>query len=177
MKYPILPLVAALCLASSLRASSPKEQPVQLPPGITRDDVVRLQIYLDEQNFSPGKVDGQYGGFTRTSWQRFQESQGARNRSTSFNAKAAPFTLVDPIYTTYTVDPKDLAQLGEVPHDLALQAKNKALPYTTLSELLGERYHVSVTFLKQLNAPKDIDALKAGRPGESPQRRPALQPR
>ena len=161
MKYSVLPLVAVVTLTNSLFAASPKEEPVQTPPGATRDDVVRLQIYLDEQNFSPGKVDGQYGGFTRTSWQRYQQSQGAKPVDV-FNAKAAPFTLVDPIYTTYTVDAKDLAQLGEVPHELSLQAKNKSLPYTSLPELLGERYHVSVTFLRQLNAPRDLDHLKTG---------------
>jgi lipoprotein-anchoring transpeptidase ErfK/SrfK len=161
MKYPILLLLAALTVTSPLRAASPKEEPVKLLPGVTRDDVVRLQIYLDEQNFSPGKVDGQYGGFTRTSWHRFQQSQGLKPVD-GFNANAAPFTLIDPIYTTYTVNAADLASLGEVPHELALQAKQKSLPYTSMAELIGERYHVSVTFLRQLNAPRDLDHLKAG---------------
>jgi peptidoglycan hydrolase-like protein with peptidoglycan-binding domain len=161
MKYLILSFFAAVAIASPLLAASPKDEPVQLPPGVTRDDVVRLQIYLDEQNFSPGKVDGQYGGFTRKSWQRYQQSQGAAPVDT-FNANAAPFTLVDPIYVNYTVDPKDLAQLGDVPHELSEQAKHKSLPYTSMPELIGERYHVSVTFLRQLNAPKDLDHLKVG---------------
>jgi lipoprotein-anchoring transpeptidase ErfK/SrfK len=161
MKHPLLALLAALNLASTLSAASPKEEPVHALPGVTRDDVVRLQIYLDEQNFSPGKVDGQYGGFTRTSWQRFQESQGTTPVDT-FNAQAAPFTLVDPIYVSYTVDAQDVASLGVVPHELSLQAQQKSLPYTSLPEMLGERYHVSVTFLRQLNAPKDLDHLKVG---------------
>ena len=42
----------------------------------SRDDVVRLQIFLDEQNFGPGRIDGGYGGFTKKSWARYQESQG-----------------------------------------------------------------------------------------------------
>jgi lipoprotein-anchoring transpeptidase ErfK/SrfK len=161
MKSPLLVLLAILSLAATLWAGSPKEEPVQLPPGVTRDDVVRLQIYLDEQNFSPGKVDGQYGGFTRTSWHRFQESQDIKPVDT-FNAKAAPFTLIDPVYVEYTVDARDLASLGQVPHELSLQALQKSLPYTNLPELLGERYHVSVTFLRQLNAPQDLDRLKVG---------------
>ncbi len=161
MKSLLLPLFAAVSLSTVLRAASPKEEPVKLLPGVTRDDVVRLQIYLDEQNFSPGKVDGQYGGFTRTSWQRYQESQGAKPTDV-FNAKGAPFTLIDPIYTTYTVTAQDLSSLGDVPHELSLQAKNKVLPYTSMPELLGERYHVSVNFLRALNAPKNLDQLKEG---------------
>ena len=161
MKSSLPVLFAALNFAGSLFAAAPKEEPVQLPPGVGRDDVVRLQIYLDEQNFSPGKVDGQYGGFTRTSWRRFQESQGTKPTD-NFNAKAAPFTLIEPVYVDYTVDAQDVASLGTVPHELSLQAQQKSLPYTNLPEMLGERYHVSVTFLRQLNAPKNLDQLKVG---------------
>ena len=161
MKFPILALLTAVGFAGTLTAASPKEEPIKLLPGVGRDDVVRLQIYLDEQNFSPGKIDGQYGGFTRTSWQRYQESQGQKPVD-AFNAKAAPFTLVNPIYITYTVNAQDLASLGDVPKDLALQAKNKVLPYTSMPELIGERYHVSVNFLRQLNAPRDLDRLQLG---------------
>ena len=126
----------------------------------SRDDVVRLQIYLDEQNFSPGKIDGRYGGFTAKSWQRFQESQGVNPPVDKFDAKT--FTSIDPIYATYTVDKDDLGAIGVVPKELALQAKNKVLPYTSMAELLGERYHVGVDFLRQLNAGKNLDQLKEG---------------
>ncbi len=125
-----------------------------------RDEVVRLQIYLDEQNFSPGKIDGRYGGFTAKSWQRFQESQGTTPITDNFDAKT--FTSVDPTYATYTVAAEDLGAIGQVPKELALQAKNKVLPYTNMAELLGERYHVSVTFLHEINAGKNLEALKEG---------------
>ncbi len=49
-----------------------------------------------------------------------------------------------------------------MPHELAEQAKQKALPYTSMAELLGERYHVGVDFLRQLNAGKNLDQLKEG---------------
>ncbi len=132
----------------------------------SRDEVVRLQIFLDEQNFSPGKIDGRYGGFTAKSWQRYQESQGVTPPVDKFDAKT--FTAVDPTYVTYKVAPDDLAALGQVPKELALQAKGKALPYTSMAELLGERYHVGVDFLRQLNAGKNLDQPKEGDPVKVP---------
>ena len=122
-------------------------------------DVVRLQIFLDEQNFGPGRIDGGYGGFTKKSWLRYQESQGMTPKE-EFDAKT--FASVDPVYTTYTVTKDDLSALGTIPSSLAEQAKTKSLPYTSLPELIGERYHVGVDFLKKLNAPKNLDGLKEG---------------
>ncbi len=124
-----------------------------------QDETVRLQIFLDEQNFGPGKIDGAYGGFTRKSWLRYQEAQG-KQPDERFDAKT--FASVDPIYTSYTVAKDDLGALGVVPKAIPEQAKNKVLPYETLSELLGERYHVGVDFLKKINAPKNIDTMKEG---------------
>ena len=145
----------------SLHAAKPKPAATPATTGVPlRDDVVRLQIYLDEQNFSPGKIDGRYGGFTAKSWQRFQESQGVNPPVDTFDAKT--FTTVDPIYATYKVSPEDLSAIGVVPSQLAEQAKGKSLPYTSMAELLGERYHVGVDFLRQLNAGKNLDQLKEG---------------
>ncbi len=137
--------------------STEKPKPTGSQPA--RDDVVRLQIFLDEQNFGPGRIDGGYGGFTKKSWLRYQESQGITPKE-QFDAKT--FTSVDPTYTTYTVTKDDLAALGTVPSGPAEQAKVKSLPYTSMPELIGERYHVGVDFLKKLNAPKNLDQLKEG---------------
>ncbi len=138
------------------RPTKPEAQPKFTP---SRDDVVRLQIFLDEQNFGPGRIDGGYGGFTKKSWARYQESQGQTPKE---EFDASKFTSVDPIYTTYTVAKEDIGALGTIPSSLAEQAKTKSLPYTSLSELIGERYHVGVDFLKKLNAPKNIDQAKEG---------------
>ena len=148
-----LPVVSLHAKTKSASAPAPEGTP-------SRDDVVRLQIYLDEQNFSPGKIDGRYGGFTAKSWQRFQESRGVNPPVDKFDATT--FTSIDPIYATYTVNKDDLGALGVVPKDLALQTKNKVLPYTSMAELLGERYHVGVDFLRQLNAGKNLDQIKEG---------------
>ncbi len=134
-----------------------KPKPSAFKP--SRDDVVRLQIFLDEQNFGPGRIDGGYGGFTKKSWMRYQESQGM---TPTEEFDASKFASVDPTYATYNVTKDDVAAIGTIPSSLAEQAKTKSLPYTSLPELIGERYHVGVDFLKKLNAPKNLDQLKEG---------------
>ncbi len=160
MKFPVFVLLTVCLLPVVSLQAKPKPDATPAPAGTpSRDDVVRLQIYLDEQNFSPGKIDGRYGGFTAKSWQRFQESQGVNPPVDKFDAKT--FTTVEPTYTKYSVTPEDLSAIGQVPKSLAEQAKGKVLPYTSMAELLGERYHVGVDFLRQLNAGKNLDQLKA----------------
>ena len=148
-------------MAATLQAKPKSVPPAHAAPSPARDDVVRLQVYLDEQNFSPGKIDGRYGGFTAKSWQRYQQSQGT-TPTDQFDAKTAPLASIDPIYITYTVTKDDLSAIGTMPKALAEQAKNKVLPYTSMAEMIGERYHVGVDFLRQLNAPKNLDQLKEG---------------
>lgn len=163
MKFPFFLAAAAWCLlgTTSLPATKPKPASSTSPDfKPATDDVVRLQIYLDEQNFGPGKIDGRYGGFTAKSWHNFQQSRGANPISDKFDAKT--FTSVDPTYVTYTATADDLNAIGEVPKELKLQEKQKALPYTSMAELLGERYHVGVDFLHEINRGHDIDHLKAG---------------
>ena len=154
-------LLAAVCFAAPAFAA-PAKPDAKLKPSTfkpSRDDVVRLQIFLDEQNFGPGRIDGGYGGFTKKSWMRYQESQGTVPKE---EFDASKFTSVDPVFTTYIVTKDDLAAIGTIPSSLVEQAKTKSSPYTSLSELIGERYHVGVDFLKNLNAPKNVDALKEG---------------
>src|SRR6202795_4894632 len=41
-----------------------------------QDTVTRLQIYLDEHSFGPGKIDGRWGEFIGKALQRFQAANG-----------------------------------------------------------------------------------------------------
>ena len=61
---------AILAIASSgiaQRSDAPAGRPVQ-----DQDQVTRLQIYLDEHSFGPGKIDGRWGDFVGKALQRFQ---------------------------------------------------------------------------------------------------------
>lgn len=127
-----------------------------------RDDATRLQLFLDREGFGPGKIDGRYGGFTKLAWLHWQQAHGQAQPEDKFDAKAAPISVIDPVFTTYTITAEDLGAIGPVPSTPPEQAKLKALTYTSLTEMLGERFHSDVEFVKELNPGKDVNALKEG---------------
>jgi len=126
----------------------------------------RLQIFLDNANFGPGKIDGRQGEFTRKAVALYKLSEGQAN-GTPPNPNALIDTTglelsgVVPVFTTYTVSTDDGANVGELPTGPVAQAKVKRLPYATLAEAVAEKFHCDLNFLKELN-PKKTDKLKVG---------------
>ncbi|MBV9657785.1 MAG: L,D-transpeptidase [Verrucomicrobia bacterium] len=160
-----LRLLAAFVFTASFAlpfACEAKPATTPAAPKVPTDDAVRLQVFLDRENFGPGKIDGSYGGFTKLAWLHWQAAHGVEKPANDFDPQSPQLAAIDPLYIAYTITTEDLASLGPLPSQLAEQAKLKAMSYTELSELLGERFHSSVDFLKKLNAPKKIDTLKAG---------------
>ena len=180
MPRPFLTFATALALALPLAAAAHGEKKnaapkkAKPPAGdasaknaadagkVSQDDAVRLQIFLDHANFGPGKIDGAYGGFTKLAWLKWQGANGVNPPKDTFDPKDPALANVGEPYTQYTVTAEDLSGLGPVPASPPEQAKLKVLPYSSLSEELGERFHAGAEFLKKINAPKKFDDLKAG---------------
>ena len=130
------------------------------------EKATRLQIFLDNSNFGPGKIDGKEGEFTRKAITLFKRSQGqadsvAQSSKTSVDATGLNLASVDPVFTTYVVTKEDIENVGELPSDPAAQAKVKWLPYQSVAEAIAEKFHCDINFLKELN-PTIIEKLKEG---------------
>ena len=54
-----------------LRQVGPGTQPVP-----DQETITRLQIFLDEHSFGPGKIDGRWGEFIGKALKRFQAANG-----------------------------------------------------------------------------------------------------
>lgn len=108
----------------------------------------RLQIFLDNANFGPGKIDGRGGEFTKKALLLYNRSNG---QETTANPD---LSSVDPVFTTYTISKDDRESVGPVPSGPAAQSKVKRLPYATLTEALAEKFHCDQKFLTQLNPSK-----------------------
>lgn len=133
---------------------------VQAPPkalAVTgpQDDEVQLQILLDAQHFGPGVVDGRAGEFTKKALAFYRQAKGLA-------PDAQPDVSGIQPYTTYTITADDLKVIGTMAAEPADLAKQARLPYTSLVELLGERFHTTQAFIKLLNPSQNIDALPAG---------------
>jgi peptidoglycan hydrolase-like protein with peptidoglycan-binding domain len=119
------------------------------------EEATRLQIFLDNSNFGPGKIDGKEGEFTRKAITLFKRSQGqadsvAQSSKTSVDATGLNLASVDPVFTTYVVTKEDIENVGELPSDPAAQAKVKWLPYQSVAEAIAEKFHCDINFLRGL---------------------------
>ena len=107
----------------------------------------RLQIFLDNASFGPGKIDGKGGEFTKKALLLYNGSKGLESTS------LPDLSSVDPVFTSYKISKEDGESVGLVPSGPAAQAKVKRLPYATLTEALAEKFHCDQRFLTQLNPP------------------------
>ena len=141
---------------------SPEQIPnaAKAKPVREREVVTQLQIFLDQQNFGPGIIDGRWGEFTGKALVHYCRAHNLQITPNIYNE--LPLDSVYPIYTEYTITEQDAKTIGPVPTQPSEQAKMKRMPYVSLLEFLEERYHASPDFLKKINYGKNLDALKPG---------------
>ena len=158
----ILAATAALAQAQTKApASGPPAQqvyPVALP-NYNEETATRLQIFLDNSDFGPGKIDGRMGEFFRKALISYKHAHAMPKTG------AVDSWLLDQVpvtYTTYAIKETDLNFVGVLPTDRAEQAKLKYQPYTSLLEFVAERFHSSEDYIKKLNPGKDWEKMQAG---------------
>ncbi len=125
-----------------------------------REITAQLQIFLDQQLFSPGMIDGRPGKFVTNALKRWQRAHALPE--TGVVDENVPLDSVYPVYTFHKVAQSDMKYVGDLPRATAEQAKRKFLPYSGYSEFLAERYHCSADFLVKLNPKMSFGKLKAG---------------
>lgn len=129
-------------------------------PADVREITARLQIFLDQQKFGPGKIDGSPGEFTAKALMRYQRAHGLP--ITTENLENIPLQSVHPIYISHTITAEEVQRVGPVPRKPEEQAKLKRMPYPSLLKFLVERYHCDPNFLQSLNRNLDLGNLQAG---------------
>lgn len=119
-----------------------------------RDDVAALQVLLDRVGASPGVIDGRFGSNVDKALVAYRELTGQDLKSTDAEGikKALAASGGDP-FTTYTITPEDAAgpYVASVPADYGQKAKLERLNYTSVVEMLAERFHMDEAYLRQLN--------------------------
>ena len=119
-----------------------------------RREVAALQVLLDRAGASPGVIDGQFGSNVDKAIAAYRELTGEMLKSTDAEGiKQALAASGGDAFTTYTITPEDAAgpYVASVPADYGQKAKLERLSYTSVAEMLAERFHMDEAFLKQLN--------------------------
>lgn len=142
-------------------ATEPDRRPSVLDPTASpafkesaRESVAGLQILLDRAGASPGVIDGKFGS-------NVDKALVAYRRLTGTNLKSTDTELIrellassggDP-FMDYTITPEDAAGpfVASVPADYAEKARLEHMSFTSVTEMLGERFHMDEGYLKALN--------------------------
>ncbi len=143
---------------------------VKLPDGVTqkmlgeRDmEMIAVQVMLDRGRHSPGVIDGLGGGNTDRAIQYYRKSKNmADGTKVDAELKTALFEEHGgDVFRSYTVTQRDAStNFQPVPEDFPGMAEMDELGYETAEEMLAERFHMDVDFLKALNP--NADFAKAG---------------
>ncbi|HEY1477562.1 MAG TPA: L,D-transpeptidase family protein [Chthoniobacterales bacterium] len=131
-------------------------------PVADQDTVTRLQIFLDEHSFGPGKIDGRWGEFIGKALQRFQAAHGQQPSGQIDSAVQQELQKISPVYTTYTLTASDRHWVGKVPSSPAGMAKLKRVLYRSALDYVAERYHADPEFIRKLNSGRSLNELKKG---------------
>ena len=82
-------------------------------PPARQELVTRLQIFLDQQNFGPGIIDGRWGEFTGKALVHYAKAHSLQVTPDIYHQ--LPLDSVYPIYADYTIAAEDLKTVGELP--------------------------------------------------------------
>lgn len=132
-----------------------------------RQAALKIQLFLDEQGFGPGKIDARWGGFTEKAAQRWNESD-AGTKIALLEDGGLDLERVDKIpfsgnlTTSYTVTEKDSSLLGAMPEEPEEKAKLDELPYTSLIEFVAEKFHADPDLVRELNDLDPEEDLQVG---------------
>ncbi len=138
-------------------------------PNYNEETSTRLQIFLDNHNFGPGKIDGQMGEFFRKALLSYKRANGM---PTTGAVDASLLAEVPRAYTNYTIPPEAENFVGPVSSRPSEQAKFKALHYGSLLEFVCERFHAAEDFIRKLNPGVILEQLKPGDTVKVPNVRP-----
>lgn len=131
-------------------------------PKVRDENIARLQIIMDRAGISPGVIDGLDTPRWREALSAFNKLQ-ATPISTQDGAQIA--TLLEETggdaFTEYVITRNDTRYkfTPKIPKLYVEQASMSRINFTTMQEMLAERFHMDEAYLRELNEGKDFNKI------------------
>jgi hypothetical protein len=152
-------ILQMLVVANMICAKAPVASQPSPPQPIPEEMVVRLQVFLDQNSFGPGEIDGHWGEFCTKALQRYQMANRQQPTGQIDAEMLKKLEQISPLYITYQLTENDFKSVGHAPHKPSEAARVKAMPYRSITEFVAERYHSNENFIKKLNPDHHMKAL------------------
>ena len=140
----------ALIIFSTVGYAKKKEFYLEEPSKKDTETILRLQIFLDESNFGPGKIDGEMGQFTRKAVAHYNYSKGI-DYNNYYKAINESENQIKDLYVTYSIKEQDLTYIGELSLEPEEQSKIEYMYYRSVLEFVAERFHSDEKFIRKIN--------------------------
>jgi len=128
---------------------------IEMPKGQgAKAKIAAYQILLDRAGSSPGVIDGRSGSNVDKAAAAYGELTGKSISPTDEAAVNAELEATGgPAFTEYTITNEDVGRqyVASIPDDYAHKAQLPAMAYTSVTEMLGEKFHIDEAYLKEIN--------------------------
>jgi lipoprotein-anchoring transpeptidase ErfK/SrfK len=142
---------------------TPEKKPEEVPPINQKpigDDAARLQIFLEQDNFGPGVVDGKIGLFSELAVKSWNEVNGHALDDWNAVNTAAREAITNPYAVALVPEIASEWVNSKLSTKRSEQAKTKRMAYRSIAEFMSERYHTDIPTLIRLNPEIKIYGLQ-----------------
>jgi hypothetical protein len=129
----------------------PREMVSPINQKPTGDDAVRLQIFLDHENFGPGVIDGKIGQFSELAVKSWNELHGHPLDSWTAVNTAARKAVPNPFAVAIVPEISEKWVDTKLTYKRSQQGNVKRMSYRSIVEFMSERYHTDIPYLTELN--------------------------
>lgn len=127
-------------------------------PGVKMTQAVgtKVQALLNWNHHGVGAVDGWWGKNTQKAMQAFQKAKGLPVTDTldqkTWKALQSGDLANKPVLISYTFTDSDVnIKTTTIPQGVEAKSKLEGLYYESVAEAMAEKFHMSISYLKQLN--------------------------